>query len=175
MNLLSIQGYLARGYHFDPAQLSLFHSVLHSLFDHQYLLINSTHKIDLLYKYEGDVKNHIIKRWMEIKEKNYTEGCDKKFYSAIGSKDALESYFIRLYQIIQRKDAYNDYISEFDRVAKESPENPMVIHVLGCFKHIHLSDFKTLYLTDTIQKKLTINRHRTHSQLMDYLERFIEN
>ncbi len=175
MNLLSIQGHLARNFHLNGEQQAVFHSVLHSLFDHQYVLINSTDKIDLIYDYNSDLKSHLTKKLCEIKNKSYSVEIERKFYHAVGSKNSLESFFIRLYQVAQRKDSYEAYIAEFDKIAKANPDNPVIMHILGCFNHIDLHDFKNMYANGLNRQKLVINRHKTYAHLINYLDKFIHN
>ena len=88
-----------------------------------------------------------------------------------GNKEALEAFFVRLYQFSQRSDLYADYIDVFDDIISENPQNPIIRHILGCFKHINLEKFRQINFENHPPKQLTLDRHKTYANLIEYLTR----
>ncbi|MEQ8928000.1 MAG: hypothetical protein RLO81_19440 [Fulvivirga sp.] len=175
MNLISIQGPSAPGFFMDREKCQQFHSLLHSMFDSQYFLTNSKYKTDIIYENSLNLNDYIINQLFKYADKSFDGKCRKHFYTSEGAKNTLEAFFIRLYHFTQRKEWYEEYIKNFDEQVRENPHNPITKHLLGCFKHIELSNFQNLYEDVLQQKKLSVDRHQTYGLLVEYLSKFNVN
>ena len=175
MHLISIQGPECRRYYLDHAKERVMTALLRTLFENQFLYINSPYKIDLAYESKHDHHRYLIKEICKLTGAPCSELTYRQFYHTDTLRNVLEVYFIRLYRMYQRKDWYNMYMTKFDEEIRRNPANPLIKHILSCFQHIELSPIKTSQYEDMPAPQLTINRYKTYWQLMDYLDNLILN
>lgn len=175
MNMISIQGAAARSFYLEEVKQLQFHSKLHSMFDSQYFWACSPYKTDIIYESQSNLNDFIINQLYKLADKPFDAKTRKHFYTSEGSKNTLEAFFIRLYHFTQQKDWYESFIVQFDRQARENPANPITRHLLGCFRHIDLQNFRNLYDNELPKRKLTVDRHQTYMLLTEYLSQFNRN
>ncbi len=170
MNMVSIQGTDARSFFMDEDRRMAFHSMLHSVLDHQYLFVNSKFKSDLLYIASENLNPFFIEKLLTHIGGTADDSSYRKFYTSTETKSTLEAFFIRLYHLQQRRDWFLLYSREIKKEFQENRQNPLVKHLLGCCKKINLDafdDFKKEQ-NPAAQNDL-VHRHEAYFRLMDYI------
>ena len=172
MNMVSIQGTYARSYFLKEAELLGYHSILHSVLDHQYLLIHSKFKTDLLYKASEDLNDFFVEKFLKHQEKNQDDPIGKRFYTSTGIKDTLEAYFIRLYHFKQRKDWFLPYSNAVKRELHSNQGNPIAAHLIKCCEQINLNAFDSFNTVEpSSTEKNSLSRQEAYFKLMSHIDR----
>ncbi len=178
MNMVSIQGPMARGYYLTDAERMAFTQFLNSVFDNRFLFIHSPFKTDIVYQADRNLNTYLIRHLMEHAKKEITPQSIGKFYTTVGMKDTLENYFLRLNQLTANEEWFDAYVSEFSEKITYNPDNSILRHVLRCLSFINIDNINKLNnLTALHQplKKLKVSEIDTHTQVVNFLDKFIPN
>lgn len=171
MNMVSVQGTGARSFFMEGDQLLMFHSMLHSVLDHQYLLISSKFKTDLLYTSPDNLNNFFIQKFLLTISHNPDETLINRFYCSATPKDTLEAYFIRLYQFQKRKDWFQLYSGSIKKEFENNGNNAIVKHLRGCCEKINLNAFDNFNQVKQTPAQHTIaTRQEAYFRLMAHIE-----
>lgn len=171
MYMVSVHGIGARSFFMEKHRLLLFHSMLHSVLDHQYLLISSKFKTDLLYSASENLNDFFIQKFLLNVSQSPDNRIINRFYCSASAKDTLEAYFIRLYQFQRRKDWFQLYSDKIKKEFHNNNSNAIVRHLIGCCEKINLNAFNNFNQVEPTPAGDNIDsRQEAYFRLMAYIE-----
>ena len=143
MNLVSIQGKYASGYHLTGEKLQIAHQLMKGLSDHNYLIISSKFRSDILYSSLHEKNDTIIKLWCWYMDKDFVNIEYKKFFRAYNDEDCIIHFFNRLVLLKQYTPWFDAYVSTLHSVI-ETQENDISQILKDCIKTLPISEIEEI-------------------------------
>ncbi|MTI39445.1 hypothetical protein [Fulvivirga lutimaris] len=173
--MISIQGPQARGFYLDAGKLTNFNSVLRGIIGHQFLLISSKFRTDILYFSEVDQNKNIIKLLCREVGKEYDKNQLEKFFRTTDKQSTFEQYFLRLMYLSSRSQWYSQYIAEAQQVLVDYSQNKVSIALKDCIDHVHTNTEFDAIEFQSLTCSIPLENKDLKSVALDLLSSFLAN
>lgn len=173
--MVSIQGPHARGFYLDAKGQTNFNGVLRNIIGHQFLLISSKFRTDILYISDVDQNNNIVKLLCREVEIEYYPDLMQKFFRTTEKQSTLEQYFLRLMHLSSKAQWYDQYIEEAQKSFVDYPENKITIVLKECLDHVNTNaEFDSIEL-QSFSCSVPLENKDLKSVALDLLSSFLAN
>ena len=175
MLMVSIQGPQARGFYLDVKAQTNFNGVLRNIIGHQFLLISSKFRTDIIYFSEVDQNKNIIKLLCRAVGKVYYPGQLQNFFRTTQTHFTLEQYFLRLMYLSSKSQWYEEYIHIAQQTLVDYAQNEVSITLKDCINHVHTNtDFDSVEF-QSLTCSIPLENKDIKSVALDFLSSFQAN